>query len=125
MIDYKSLKQFHTDKSQKKQKPEVSTSAKVVRAPGASGKSKPTGGYRQKVPTKLCSGKCCFRCGKGHFVRDCDARGSCLHISEARLACEDKDHARYECECGQHRHFLNAGDREAAMLAVEPPKAKT
>ena len=61
---------------------------------------------------------------EGHFIRDCDARGNCLHISEEALDCEDGDHDRCECKCGQHRHFMNAGDREAAMLAILPPKAQ-
>ena len=52
-------------------------------------------------------------------------RGNCLHISEKALDCEDEDHDRCECKCGQHRHFMNAGDREAAMLVIVPPKAKT
>ena len=73
-----SYKQLHKTAADKK--PEVSTSANVARAPSASGKSKMTGGYHQKVPTGLCSGKCCFRCGKeGHFIRDCDARASAFH----------------------------------------------
>jgi len=82
-------------------KPEVSTSYGDDRAPGAPPvRPKPLPRYRQKVSTKMCSGKCCFRCGKeSHFARDCDAKGTCHHISEAKLACEDEDHERCECEC--------------------------
>ena len=58
-------------------------------------------------------------------MHDSDKKGSCFHISEETLACEDGDHERCECECGQHRHFLNADGRDAVMLATVPPKANT
>ena len=103
-------KQWHKTAADKK--PEASTSATVARASIVPSRPKPLGGYRQKVPTGRCSVKC-FHCGKeGHFMRDCDKKGSCFYISKESLACEDRDNERCECECGQHRHFLNADCRD-------------
>ena len=83
-------------------------------------------GYRQRVNTSQCSGKCCFHCGKeGHFARNCAAKGACHYVSEETLACEDKDHEKCECECGQHRHFLSAGDRDKVRLVITVPKPAT
>ena len=100
--------------------PEASKGAEDGRAPRAAmRKSK----FRK---SKGLLRKCCFRCGKeGHFARNCAAKGACHYVSEETLACEDKDHERCECECGQHRHFLSAGDRDKVRLVITVPKPAT
>ena len=106
--------------------PEASKGAEDGRGPRAAMRKSKFRGYRQRVSPKDCSGKCCFRCGKeGHFARNCAAKGACHYVSKETLACEDKDHERCECECGQHRHFLNAGDRDKVRLVITVPKPAT
>ena len=63
------------------------------------------GGERQRVHTEECSGQCC--------------------VSDKVLLCGDVDHDKCECECGQHRHFMSAGDRDAALLVLSAAKKKT
>ena len=82
--------------------------------------------HRQKIPSRDCTGICCFACGKqGHFARNCALRNVCHRISEEHLACEDKQHEHCECACGQHRHFLSADDRTKVSLVIAGPTPPT